>query len=70
MPNVMIRQSKEGKLSFYIPKKDLEEFVVSIEHDTTTIWGGQVELADGSKYYIEPMNEPPKLPMTIRVKRL
>jgi nitrogen fixation protein NifT len=70
MPNVMIRQSKEGQLSFYIPKKDLEEFVVSIEHNTATAWGGQVELADGSKYYIEPMNEPPKLPMTIRVKRL
>jgi nitrogen fixation protein NifT len=69
MPNVMIRQS-EGQLSFYIPKKDLEEIVTSIEYNTPTSWGGEVELADGSKYYIEPMSEPPKLPMTIRVKRL
>lgn len=70
MPNVMIRQSKDGQLSFYIPKKDLEEKVVSIEHNTQNLWGGEVVLADGSSYYIDPLNEPPKLPMTIRVKRL
>jgi len=70
MPNVIIRKTDSGQLSFYVPKKDLEEMVVSIEHDSSNAWGGEVELADGSKYYIEPFNEPPKLPMTVRVKRL
>ena len=70
MPNVIVRRDASGQLSFYVPKKDLEEKVVSIQHDNPSAWGGEVELADGSRYYLEPMNEPPKLPMTIRVKRL
>lgn len=70
MPNVIVRKDASGQLSFYVPKKDLEEKVISIEHDSPTAWGGKVELADGSQYYIEPMTETPKLPQTMRVKRL
>ena len=32
-------------------------------------WGGEVALADGSSYYLEPLSAPPKLPITLRAKR-
>ena len=69
MPNVMIRRTETGALSFYVAKKDLEETVVSLEHDSPEKWGGEVELGDGSKYFLEPI-APPKLPITLRAKRL
>jgi nitrogen fixation protein NifT len=68
MPSVMIRRGNTGQLTLYVPKRDLEDNIVSIEHDTTEKWGGEVKLADGSAYYIEPI-APPKLPITLRAKR-
>lgn len=70
MPNVMIRRDLDGVLSFYIAKKDLEARVVSVETDTGEIWGGEVELDDGSKYYIDPLSPPPEFPATLRFKRV
>ena len=70
MPNVMIRKNEAGDLTFYIAKKDQEEKVVSIEKDGDEGWGGVVELADGSSYYLTPMETVPKLPITLRAKRL
>lgn len=70
MPSVMIKKEESGKYSFYVPKKDLEETVVSMEFDSPEKWGGEVELADGSKFYLEPMDGMPKLPITLRAKRL
>ncbi len=69
MPSVMIRQNDTGQLTLYVAKKDLEETIVSIEHDTAEKWGGDITLADGSCYYIEPLNVPPALPITLRAKR-
>lgn len=69
MPSVMIRQNEKGELTLYVPKKDLEDIVVSIEHDTPEKWGGQFTLADGSAYYIEPMDAQPRLPITLRARR-
>lgn len=69
MPNVMIRRNNEGQLTLYVAKRDLEENIVSIEHDNQEIWGGEVTLADGSSYYLEPMATP-KLPITVRAKRM
>ena len=69
MPSVMIRREDNGRLSFYIPKKDLEEMVESMEFETEDKWGGEIELGDGSKYFIEPMQGEPKLPITVRAKR-
>lgn len=69
MPSVMIRKNESGQMTLYVAKKDLEETVVSIEHDTPEKWGGQFTLADGSAYYIEPLAEPPRLPITLRAKR-
>lgn len=70
MPSVMIRRNESGKLSFYVAKKDLEETVVSLEYDSPEKWGGEVELADGSKYFLDLLDSPPKLPITLRAKRL
>lgn len=68
MPNVMIRQDQEGVMTLYIAKKDLEEKVVSIEHDAPDRWGGLFTLADGTSYFVEPI-EKPSLPITVRAKR-
>lgn len=68
MPSVMIRRNAEGQLTFYIAKKDQEEIVVALEHDSPDAWGGEVVLGDGSSYWIEPMPQP-KLPITVRAKR-
>ena len=69
MPSVMIRRNPEGKLTLYVAKRDLEEDIVSIEHDNDETWGGEIKLADGSSYHLEPMATP-KLPITVRVKRM
>jgi len=64
----MIREAADGKLSFYVAKKDLEETIVSLEFDGSEKWGGVVELSDGSKFFIEPQTKP-KLPITLRANR-
>ncbi len=69
MPSVMIRREDDGRLSLYVPKKDLEEFIESMEFESEDKWGGEIELGDGSKYFLEPMDGEPKLPITVRVKR-
>ena len=69
MPSVMIRRNTDGKLLFYIAKKDQEEVISSVEIDNDENWGGEVELTDGSKYYIDPMSPPPVFPTTLRFKR-
>lgn len=69
MPSVMIRRTESGKLSFYVAKKDLEETVESMEFEEPDKWGGEVVLGDGSRYFIDPVDMP-KLPITVRAKRL
>lgn len=69
MPNVMIRVKDDGGLLFYIAKKDQEEVISSVEKDSETEWGGEVELTDGSKYYIDPISPPPSFPTTLRFRR-
>ncbi len=70
MPTVMIRRTDTGALTFYVAKKDLEETVVSVETDTEGAWGGEVALADGSRFYVEPISPPPRFPTTVRCRRL
>lgn len=69
MPNVMLRFSDQGKLLFYVAKKDLEETVVAVETDTENAWGGTIELSNGSRYFIEPISPPPVFPTTLRFNR-
>lgn len=68
MPNVMIRQN-EGKMTLYVAKKDQEDEISSIEFTSEDSWGGTIELTDGTRYYIDPLDAPPKLPITLRAKR-
>lgn len=69
MPNVMIRVKDDGGLLFYIAKKDQEDEIATVEKDSDTEWGGEVELTDGSKYYIDPISPRPRFPTTLRFKR-
>ncbi len=69
MPSVMLRRSDSGGLLFYVAKKDLEETVISVERDNEQEWGGKVELADGSTWFIDPISPPPVFPTTLRFKR-
>jgi nitrogen fixation protein NifT len=65
----MIRVKDDGALLFYVAKKDQEDEIATVERDTETEWGGEVELADGSKYYIDPISPRPIFPTTLRFKR-
>ena len=69
MPNVMIRVKNDGGLLFYIAKKDQEDEIAAVEKDTDDEWGGEIELTDGSKYYIDPISPRPSFPTTLRFKR-
>lgn len=69
MPSVMIRRKDDGKLLFYVAKKDMEETIANVEKDTAEEWGGEVELTDGSLWYIDPISPPPTFPTTLRFKR-
>ena len=70
MPKVMIQRNRDtGDMTLYIPKKDLEENVVSLEFEGPEKWGGEVKLADGSSYVLETLEEVPRLPITLRATR-
>jgi nitrogen fixation protein NifT len=64
----MIRRSAEGILSAYVPKKDLEEPIVEVEHPT--LWGGSVTLANGWKLQLPEMAAETTLPITVEAKKI
>ncbi len=64
---VMIRRSASGELSAYVPKKDLEEPVVSMEKET--LWGGSVTLANGWVLELPEMDADTKLPITVEARK-
>ena len=63
---VMIRRSREGVLSAYIPKKDLESPIV--EQEKETLWGGWVKLDNGLKIVLPDMAADTNLPLTVEAK--
>jgi nitrogen fixation protein NifT len=65
---VMIRKSAEGQLSAYVPKKDLEEPIVSMEKPD--MWGGKITLANGWELALPAMGPSTTLPITVEAKRL
>jgi nitrogen fixation protein NifT len=65
---VMMRKDQKGVLSAYVPKKDLEEPVVSQEKEG--LWGGSVTLANGWVLALPEMPEGTSLPITVEAKRL
>ncbi len=71
MPKVMLRRDRDtGAMTLYVAKQDLEENVVAVQHAGPAPWGGELQLADGSKYFIEPMESEPSFPITVRAKRI
>ena len=68
--NIMIRKNDAGGLVFYLPKRDLEDNISSIEFDTPEKWGGELKLASGGTYYIQPQEAPARLPVSVRAKRV
>lgn len=65
---VMIRRSAAGALSAYVPKKDLEEPIVSMEKPE--MWGGTVTLANGWELQLPVMASDTSLPITVEARRL
>ena len=70
MANIMVRKTAVGTYSFYLPKRDLEDTIVSMEFDTPEKWGGEIKLNNGGAYFIEPQAAPDRLPYSVRAKRL
>ncbi len=65
---IMIRRNAAGILSAYVPKKDLEEPIVSSEREA--LWGGLVTLANGWELRLPEMPEDTRLPVTVEAKRI
>lgn len=53
MAKVMLAE-RNGKITFYVAKKDMEEVITKLEFDSDEKWGGEVELANGDVWFIEP----------------
>jgi nitrogen fixation protein NifT len=68
MAKVMLRYDSKKEISFYFAKKDMEETIVKVEFDTDEKWGGEVELSNGEKWFIEPAVK--KFPSEMVAKRL
>jgi nitrogen fixation protein NifT len=64
---VMIRKTSDGKISAYVPKKDLEEPIVSMEKPE--MWGGLVTLQNGWKLELPQMAADTKLPITVEARK-
>ena len=63
---IMIRRTDKG-LSAYVPKKDLEEPIVSSEREG--LWGGSVTLRNGWVLALPDMPADTRLPITVEAKR-
>ena len=64
---VMIRRTAKG-LSAYVPKKDLEEPVVSQEKPG--LWGGSITLANGWTLALPEMADDTALPITVEARKV
>lgn len=65
---VMIRRTSSGALSAYVPKKDLEETIVAMEHPH--MWGGWVTLSNGWQLRLPDMASGTPLPVTVEARRV
>jgi len=63
---IMIRRVGDA-LSAYVPKKDLEESVVEVEHES--LWGGWIRLKNGWVLELPAMDPAPKLPITVNARK-
>lgn len=65
---IMIRKNAAGALSAYVPKKDLEEPIVSMEK--AGMWGGLVTLANGWQLELPPLAADTGLPITVDARKV
>jgi nitrogen fixation protein NifT len=65
---VMIRRDNAGVLSAYVPKKDLEEPIVSQEQPD--LFGGMVTLANGWQLELPAMPAGTTLPITVEARKV
>jgi nitrogen fixation protein NifT len=63
---VMIRNAA-GKMSVYVPKKDLEEAVVAVEKES--LWGGWIKLGNGWILELPEMAADTRLPITVEARK-
>jgi nitrogen fixation protein NifT len=64
---VMLHKGDDGTLMVYVPKKDLEEHVVSQSHAGDTTF---YTLENGWELSVDGLTEPLKLPQTVNAKKL
>lgn len=64
---VTIDKRGEG-FSVYVPKKDLEEAIVAMERPD--LWGGWIELGNGSRLALPDMAIETRLPVTVNARRM
>ena len=65
---LMIRKDSKGVLTGYVPKKDLEEPIVSMANPE--MWGGIVTLGNGWQFDLHDMPDDTPLPITVEARRL
>lgn len=65
---VMLRRNRDGVVSAYVAKKDLEEPVVAMEK--AEMWGGVVTLANGWRLELPALAPNTPLPVTVEARRL
>ena len=63
---VMIRNAA-GKMSVYVPKKDLEEAIVAVEKES--LWGGWIKLGNGWTLELPEMAADTRLPITVEARK-
>lgn len=66
MAKVMLRENENGKVLFYVAKKDMEEIIELLEFESDEKWGGNINLTNGDVWYIEPNVK--KLPNEVNAK--
>ena len=65
---IMIRKNAAGKLSAYVPKKDLEEPISLMEKPD--MWGGMIILANGWQLELPEMAADTRLPITVDARKV
>lgn len=65
---IMIRKNAAGELSAYVPKKDLEEPISTMEKPE--MWGGMITLANGWQLELPVMAADTRLPITVEARKV
>ena len=65
---VMVRKNSEGIFSVYVPKKDLEEPIVSAEKPA--LFGGTVTLGNGMVLELPEVSAGQGLPLTVEARKI